>query len=977
MSSSNACVVLDVLLGTTTTGASSWTSSRIRFACDVDFETCASSSATTPGLVGADRGVDRGVDRPSSRPLESSFESARFAVARESPSTYDAHSATRRLRKTTRSDSTRANADAVAPSASSPGSNVSHFATTNASGVRDASVAARTIRLYGCDSGRRGSITSSDPMDASARIVEGKRLTAARVSAIFASATHPGPATSPSSSASSRSNATRSASTRARTDIATRDLPRSTAKDASSPSAFPTPLSGASPRRADRSPSIAGKEASAASVGRRTATESGPSAAINSASTPAYRGDDASRVLYSTRNAPPPTSPPPRVLTTRHGAPSVDVANSSCTSRDARRSATSASPAASRVAVARTPESTARARTRSGGRIPRAKYPAETGSPNENEPADASKVRSSRETRSGNAAGSSGAATMRLTSASVAVILSDAENCSVEGDADGTGNVSSAFDARVSRADRATTSSAAASASAASARLATRAAPFTASFHRRACSSVWNRSTRLVSTSAPRRAAAAAVPSRVPSRSSADAMARVAAATASVSGHATTTRLCPAAAFSDSASAPPASNGMGGKRCFSSAATPRRPEPSRLARNTSTRLPSAAILARQGTQRSLPNDIQSAIAGVESPGASEPTSPNASEPSTLVVSASVIAASPSSFRASCATTASSCLTFAGDTATRSAPASSVISVSACPGTGASAWRIVAFAPNAGMSGAASVNVDALHAAVGSHGPGATAADTSATEILNALKSLDVSADAPSSTAAQLLSRTRPRSTNTVAGSDSVLADGAATRGAWTSTVTSTTGRSASAASSRSRAAVACRLAPSATARLSSSSCSANCAGLCRVSTATRRSIGDLSAVTCAGATETETMTSGASRPVGFVARPRRSASEGRSRATEYRRRVPLASASSVDVAADANPSSSAIFSYSSSSSPPLASPFATSPHNASAVSSAAMDPRADSETFVERLAPDARTSLAPSTCTSIAASVAR
>ena len=234
--------------------------------------------------------------------------------------------------------------------------------------------------------------------------------------------------------------------------------------------------------------------------------------------------------------------------------------------------------------------------------------------------------------------------------------------------------------------------------------------------------------------------------------------------------------------------------------------------------------------------------------------------------------------------ATLAITAKSCATRRGESATRTASASKVVSSPARSGTGARACNAVARAPKAGMTGATSSKVSTVQTREGSHRPEATDAETSETRILNALNSFAVSGAAPSSRAPQLSSWNRPRSRITVAASASASSspaaywnEGAATRGACTITDTFTSGRSASDAARRSRATAAVRLALSVTARRSISSCSASCAGLCRESVSTSRSMGARSATTCAGASVRPRSTSGAPSPSGAFRNFRRSA----------------------------------------------------------------------------------------------------
>ena len=229
------------------------------------------------------------------------------------------------LRNTTRVGRSRALALAVAPSCSAPGSNVS-YATSTSGGESEASghesgrvresllptfepPPPLTAHLYGCVAGNLGSHTVKAPSVNFAASVDGYSETFATRWETRASATHPRftrafPKSAPlerdtssksGSSASSRRSARRSVSTRALTRMATRDLPLSTATTSpgectSKPSWFKSwfsnPPDSSFPRSSPFSSLFgtfrfisAGRAANAAREGRRTATDSGPSAA--------------------------------------------------------------------------------------------------------------------------------------------------------------------------------------------------------------------------------------------------------------------------------------------------------------------------------------------------------------------------------------------------------------------------------------------------------------------------------------------------------------------------------------------------------------------------------------------------------------------------------------------------------------------------------------------------------------------------
>ena len=249
-----------------------------------------------------------------------------MAMASVNPATNALPSAMNLLRNTTRVGRNRALALAVAPSCSAPGSNVS-YATSTSGGESEASghesgriresllptfepPPPLTAHLYGCVAGNLGSHTVKAPSVNFAASVDGYSETFATRWETRASATHPGftraffPKSAPfecdtssksGSSASSRRSARRSVSTRALTRMATRDLPLSTATTSpgectSKPSRFNSwfnPLDDSSFPRSSPFPSLfgtfrfisAGRAANAAREGRRTATDSGPSAA--------------------------------------------------------------------------------------------------------------------------------------------------------------------------------------------------------------------------------------------------------------------------------------------------------------------------------------------------------------------------------------------------------------------------------------------------------------------------------------------------------------------------------------------------------------------------------------------------------------------------------------------------------------------------------------------------------------------------
>ena len=232
------------------------------------------------------------------------------------PSTKDEHSDTNLERYTARSEFTRANTDASAPSGASSGSNVSHDTDTSGFSVRSVSVsvsfvvkpdssAARTTTRHGCPTGSRGSTTARLPKFADARMVDGNNTSSAQRPLILASATQPGAVVLvssrswKSSSASSSMSANRNASTRALIRVATRVLPvsRETREGDTVPGECAAPLLPVclalvlcvSPEEMS-SPGIA---ASAARVGRRAETHNAPTTKSRSTSTPAYFGDDA------------------------------------------------------------------------------------------------------------------------------------------------------------------------------------------------------------------------------------------------------------------------------------------------------------------------------------------------------------------------------------------------------------------------------------------------------------------------------------------------------------------------------------------------------------------------------------------------------------------------------------------------------------------------------------------------------------
>ena len=222
--------------GRTSTGAASATSTRTR-------RRRVSGAADAPDAAGADASraepplsFAKSFSASEASPDRASIFSSVFssAIAWRSPSTNDAHSATKRARYTTRREDTRANAAASARSAASPSSNVSHDASTRRfffpglSSSACSAAAARTTTRQGWSTGRRGSATRRLPIDARKRIVEGYSTSSARRDSARASATHPGETAvsdSATSSASSSRSATRNASTRAETRVAARDFP--------------------------------------------------------------------------------------------------------------------------------------------------------------------------------------------------------------------------------------------------------------------------------------------------------------------------------------------------------------------------------------------------------------------------------------------------------------------------------------------------------------------------------------------------------------------------------------------------------------------------------------------------------------------------------------------------------------------------------------------------------------------------------